>query len=85
MKKELEKPIIKYDKFKKQELINRIEELTTKNEEMHKELTESYQQFVNNYEEAIIVNHDLFFTKRTINKLLLPLLDMHPYLTRELV
>lgn len=32
LRKELEKPIIKYDKFKKQELLSRIEELTSRNE-----------------------------------------------------
>jgi hypothetical protein len=32
-----------------------------------------------------MTNHDLFFTKRTINKLLLPLLNDHPLLTRELI
>ena len=40
---------------------------------------------MNLYEEAIITNHDLFFTKRTINKLLQPILNDHPYLTKELI
>lgn len=52
---------------------------------MHNKLTEDYQTFLANYEEAIMTNHDLFFTKRTVNKLLLPLLHQHPYLTRQMI
>jgi len=39
LKSELEKPIIKYDKFKKQELSSKIEAYTVKNNEMHQKLT----------------------------------------------
>lgn len=85
LKRELEKPIIKYDKFKKQELLSKIEELTHRHEEMQSSLTEHYQTFLANYEEAIMTNHDLFFTKRTLCKLLLPLLNQHPFLTRQLI
>ena len=38
-----------------------------------------------NYEQAIVTNHDLFFTKRTICKLILPVLQQNPTLTRDMI
>lgn len=35
------------------------------------------------YEAAILPNHDLFFTKRELCKLLMPALDSRPTLTRS--
>ena len=37
------------------------------------------------YEQAILPNHDLFFTKRTVCKLLLPLLQSYPTLSRAMI
>ena len=37
------------------------------------------------YEGAIVKNHDLFFTKRTVAHLLKPIIDHYPHITRELV
>lgn len=52
---------------------------------MQSKLGEGFSRFMASYEEAVMSNHDLFFTKRTVNKLLLPLLNDHPLLTRELL
>lgn len=37
------------------------------------------------YEAAIVKNHDFFFTKRTVAKLLVPIIEKHPYITRDLI
>lgn len=37
------------------------------------------------YESAIVKNHDLCFTKRTVARLLWPIIERSPYLTRELI
>ena len=37
------------------------------------------------YEGAIVKNHDLFFTKRTVAKLLDSIIQRSPYLTRDLI
>jgi hypothetical protein len=37
---------------------------------------------IESYEQTIVKNHDLFFAKRTICKLLLPILKQYPYLTK---
>jgi hypothetical protein len=42
---------------------------------MHNKLTEEYNNFIEAYEEAIVKNHDLFFTKRTVAHLIWPILD----------
>lgn len=34
------------------------------------------------YEKSIVKNHDLFFAKRTICKLLMPIIKGNPYLTK---
>jgi hypothetical protein len=85
LKQELEKPIIKYDKLKKHELQNRVEALTARHQQLHAQLTEDFDRFLAHYERAILPNHDLFFTKRTLAKLLRPLLHAHPTLTRALL
>lgn len=71
--------------MKKNELNKRIEELTLKSEEQSRKLTEDYERFCGNYDASILTNHDLFFTKRTICKLVLPILNQHPTLTRKML
>ena len=61
------------------------EALTLKNEDQYRQLTIDYERFLENYETAILSNHDLFFTKRTLCKLLLPVISNHPTLTRSLI
>lgn len=43
LNKELEKPIIKYDKMKKGELTAKVEALTSKHEELHAKLTADFE------------------------------------------
>ena len=85
MKIELEKPIIKYDKKKKDELMGKISQLEDANSSIVDKLDCEYQDFVDIYERAIVPNHDLFFTKRISNKLLLPLVKKNPRISRSMI
>lgn len=40
---------------------------------------------MDNFESTIVKNHDLFFNKRTICKLVLPILHKTTYLNKELL
>jgi hypothetical protein len=60
---------------KKEKIESKIKSYEDENSKMYSKLTDDYNNFMSSYEEAIVKNHDLFFTKRTISHLILPILN----------
>ena len=59
--------------------------MQAQNDKVYSKLTEDFNFFMEAYEGAIVKNHDLFFTKRTVCKLIQPIIENHPHLTRQLI
>lgn len=63
----------------------KVEEYEQENSKIYSQLSDDYSRFISAYEEAIVKNHDLLFTKRTVAHLLWPIVQREPLVTRDLI